>query len=195
VLFKPVPIIGPTQIEASLAVPAKHHNYAVAGKMLNAFAVGAIGAEDDFWLVALEPPAEGEGPYRPILYANLLDAFGRRLVTLTRNEATWNPRGCAVAQDGERLVVSGPDGREVLRVTTTWVRANGCYVSYFRCRLKDRQGVVRAESRGQADQPTLMVYGKAGYGIRPNATFAQNDGLGEEEVRRVMALAGLGPVA
>jgi hypothetical protein len=190
-LFKPQPLISPVQVETSMAIPAPHHNYAVAGGMYNAFALGPVGAEDDFWLVALEPPQQGPGASRPRLSANILDAFGRRLLTLDEGAATYNPRGCAVGATDGSYRVTGPDGRELLRVDTVWVKALGYHVSYFHCRLKDRTGVVRMESQGSADAPSAMLHGPAAYGIRAGGTFARNDGLRTEYVARVMEMAGL----
>lgn len=190
-LFKPQPLISPVQIETSMALPARHHNYAVSGGMCNAFAVGAIGAEADFWLVAGEPPSEGEGASLPLLYANLLDGFGRRLLTLAANRPTYNPKGCSVQAETPGLRVLAADGQEVLRVDTVWVKAMGYHVSYFHCRLKDRAGVIRMESRGASDQPSAAVHGRAAFGVRPNGTFARNDGLSEEQVHQAMVLLHL----
>ena len=174
-----------------MAVPARHHNYAVAGAMFNAFAVGAVGAENDFWFVGLQPPEEGEPASRPLLCANLLDPFGRRLLTLERNVPTYNPKNCSALASEDAYRIVGPDAQDVLRVQTVWVKSLGYHVSYFHCRFKDRSGVVRMESRGVADAPSAMLHGRAAYGIRANATFARNDGLGEEQVRRVMEWAGM----
>lgn len=186
-LFKPQPLIFPPKVSTSLLVPAEHHNYALAGQLVNAFAAGRIGAEDDLWLVGAEPPRTGEGAAQPLLSGNLLDAFGRRLVTLDRNEIVFQARPCTLqpAEGGWRLLAGG---QEVLRVETRAVHAAGCAVTYLHCVLKDRTGAVRLETRGGPDSPTLIVRGRHAYGLRGDDTFAMNEGLSEEELARAVAL-------
>ncbi len=69
--------------------PGEFGNYLVAGKLCNAFAVGNVGAADDFYLVGAE--ATDESPY-PIVTGVVLDAAGQVLFRLKRNVLTGDCR-------------------------------------------------------------------------------------------------------
>ena len=186
-LFKPQPLIFPPKVSTSLLVPADHHNYVLEGQMVNAFAAGRIGAEDDFWLAGAEPAIQGEHAGRPRITGNILDAFGRRLVTLEGNRITFAARPSEIVRtdDGWRLVCGG---REVLRLETRPARAGGSALTYLHGMCKDRRGAVRLETRGAADNPSLLLRGPHAYGLRPDDTFAMNEGLSEEELRQAVAV-------
>jgi hypothetical protein len=193
VLFKPVPLLGPPRISTSLAVPAGHHNYSLGGELVSSFALGAVGAEDDLWLVAAEPPAEGPGASRALLSGRILDAFGRPLAVLEGNRLQEARRPAEVREtEAGWQLLSG--GRVILEVETRASRAAGCAVSYVLGLLRDRRGAVRLESRGGPDSPSLVLHGPFAYGLRPDDRFGQNHGLSEEQcadaAARMRALAG-----
>ena len=188
-MFKPQPLIFDPKVSTSPIIPARHHNYAVGGNLVNAFATGPIGAEDDFWLLALEPPnAEGLA-VGPLICANILDAFGRRLLTLERNAPTFNPRGCRVEAAGGRLDVTDARGRGVFHIDVREVRAAECLVSYISGYFKDKNGAVRMDTRGPEANPSVVLQGRHGLGLRPDGSIALNKGLTDEEVARVAAMA------
>lgn len=189
--LKPITLIFPPKVQTSPLFAAPDHNYAVGGQLVNAFAAGAIGAEDDFWLVALPPATDGTHPAGPLICANLLDPFGRRLLTLERNAPTFNPRGCLLESNPDRLVVTA-GRRELLRIEVRPVRAAGCRVSYAFALLKDRHGAVCLETRGPDDSPSVVLHGHHGLGLRPDLSIALNHGLepGELEVVRRLAESG-----
>lgn len=186
-LFKPVSLLGPPRISTSFAVPAAHHNYSLGGEMVNAFALGPIGAEDDFWLVAAEPPVEGEGAAAALLSGSLLDAFGRRLCVLERNALAWAGPGVELGRTEQGLEVRS-SGQLILMAETRFARAPGCAVTYIHGLLRDRRGAVRLESRGGPDSPSLVVHGRFAYGLRPDDTFGQNLGLDDAQLARAAAL-------
>lgn len=191
-MFKPQPLIFDPKVSASLLLPAPHHNYAVGGDLVNAFAVGPVGSDDDFWFVALEPPTTDAAEAGPLICANLFDAFGRRLLTLDHNEPIHNPRGCRIERGPGEFLVTDPHGRDLCRVETREVRAAGCRVSYIRALFKDRSGAVRLESRGPVGSPSLVLQGRYAVGLRADDTVAVNRGLSEGEVAALAALAHRG---
>lgn len=188
-MFKPQKLIFDPKVSTSPLIPARHHNYAVGGNLVNAFATGPLGAEDDFWFVALEPPDAEDQPVLPVISANILDAFGRRLLTLARNEVVHNPRGCRVASGADRLEVTDARGHEVFRVDVRPARAAECLVSFISGHFKDRSGAVRMETRGQEASPSVVLHGRHALGLRPDGTVAVNKGLTDEEAARFSAMA------
>lgn len=191
-LFKPQKLLFDPKVSASLLVPAPHHNYAVGGNLVNAFATGPIGAEDDFWLVALEPPAGKVDGIRPLISANLMDAFGRRLLTLDRNRPTFNPRDCRVEESADDLRIIDGRGRDICRVNTRAVQAAECRVSYIHALFKDKAGTVRMETRGPATSPSVVLSGRYALGLREDDTLAINKGLTDLEMARLAAMAHAG---
>lgn len=71
--------------------PGRFNNYLVAGNLCNAFAIGQIGDEKDFFLVGVEP--EYETNY-PLLTGNIFDSEGNLLCRIARNALVHNPGNC-----------------------------------------------------------------------------------------------------
>ena len=69
----------------------EYHNYDIAGNICNAFVLGEVGANDDFYLVGVDP---GEETFYPLLTGNILDSEGKLLFQLARNNLVVNPGKC-----------------------------------------------------------------------------------------------------
>ena len=189
-LFNPnTPLLFDLKVPFAKARPSPYHNYELAGGLVNAFALGPIGAEDDLWLAALEPPPVGEGAAQPLVCGNLLDPFGRRLLTLDFNLPTFNPKGCAVTAGPDGLDVRDPGGRALLTIRTGRARPEEPAVSYVQGLLKDRTGAVRLEARAASGRPSLLLHGPLAYGVGADGRVAVDDGLGDEATRRLGELA------
>jgi hypothetical protein len=72
--------------------PGQFNNYLIAGNVCNAFAMGELGASDDFFLVGAEPADESS---YPLLTGNILDSEGDLLFRLVRNVLVINPGKCS----------------------------------------------------------------------------------------------------
>jgi hypothetical protein len=44
-------------------MPGMYNNYLIAGNICNAFALGEIGSQDDFFLIGAEPEDESNYPF------------------------------------------------------------------------------------------------------------------------------------
>lgn len=95
---------------------AADSNYVIGGNVCNAFAVGAIGADDDFFMIAARPRPESN---YPLISGNFLDAGGRVLCKLERNVFVTNPGNCTKIF-GERIgyEIRDANGSLLLRVST-----------------------------------------------------------------------------
>lgn len=65
------------------------HTYLIGGGRHRMFAMGNLGASDDFFLVGSEP--EEETANYPLLTGNILESEGTPLFRLVRNVITINP--------------------------------------------------------------------------------------------------------
>jgi hypothetical protein len=72
--------------------PNGHSDFLLGTVLCNAFVMGEIGAEDDFFLAGV-PAQEFEG--YPLLTGNFLDSEGNRLFRIVRNTFVFNPRDCS----------------------------------------------------------------------------------------------------
>jgi hypothetical protein len=120
------------------------HNYLIAGNLCNAFAIGALGANDDFFLAGAEPA--GESNY-PLLTGNLIGADGKVLCRLVKNVITVNPGSCSKVQgDYIGYEIRDQKGYTVCQVLTKFERlpgdATGCFVTTLTGSFHDKSGKV-----------------------------------------------------
>ena len=62
--------------------PGRFHDYVIAGNTCNAFCIGEIGSEDDFFLIGCEPEPDSNFP---MLTGNILSSEGEKLFSIVRN--------------------------------------------------------------------------------------------------------------
>jgi len=75
--------------------PDSFSNYVIAGAFTNAFAIGAIGASDRFFLVG-SPPEPGS--QQAILSGVICNPEGKMLCRIERNVLVANPGGCEIVR-------------------------------------------------------------------------------------------------
>lgn len=96
------------------------NNYLIAGNVCNAFALGELGSQDDFFLVGAEP--EEESSY-PLLTGNILDSEGKVLFRLVRNVLFLNPGHCSrILGDHVGYEIHDSSGVPILKVRTLFER-------------------------------------------------------------------------
>lgn len=77
------------------------HNYNVGTNVSGGFALGNVGAKDDFWLCGLQTD---EGVPEPLLCGSILDSKGSLLIRINNSHFTYNPARC------ERVISSSDHG-------------------------------------------------------------------------------------
>ena len=121
-------------------------NYVIGSNICNGFAIGAIGASDDFFLVGV--PATEEGAY-PTLTGNFLDAEGNPLFRLVRNVLVANPRNCSkIIGNHIGFEIHDAEGKAVFKVESTWKdEGKGSYITTISGTFcgKDGSVIVRAD--------------------------------------------------
>jgi hypothetical protein len=140
------------------------HIYFVGGNACNAFCLGNIGIEDDFFLVGAE--ADAETNY-PMLTGNFFSSEGEFLFRLVRNVLTINPGQCSkIIGDHIGYQIRDSAGEEILTVRTTWTGMDGPspkLVTTLAGKFYDRSRklVVHAKSGKESgvDLDTKMILG------------------------------------
>ena len=112
------------------------HNYRVAGRVCNAFVVGAPGSDDAFFLVGALPSDEADVP---LVTAHLVDTDGTSLCRLVRNVLVSNPGRCAKVLSAQRgYTVRDADGATLLAVDARLERLPGDDIETFVTRFSGR---------------------------------------------------------
>ena len=70
----------------------EYNTYNIGGNTCKTFAIGTPGAEEDFFLVGSEPPADSS---YPMLTGNVLSSDGEPLFRLVQNQLIINPGHCS----------------------------------------------------------------------------------------------------
>jgi len=110
-------------------MPGEFNNYLIAGNVCNAFALGELGSQDDFFLVGAEP--EEESSY-PLLTGNILDSEGNVLFRLVRNVLVLNPGHCSrILGDHVGYEIHDSSGKLILKVRTLFEHLPGSVDKMF----------------------------------------------------------------
>lgn len=169
--------------------PNAFSNYLVGSNYTNAFAIGNVGATDDFFLVGA-PPA-GEDSY-PMLTGNFLDAEGNFLFRIVRNILVVNPRNCSrIMGNHIGYEIHDGEGNRVLKVETTfgtdqryYTVVNGMFFD------KERRQVAVADGGGLVVQPHVKI----AMGFNGGA-FAYHLLMSQDELSVAAICVGTGGVA
>jgi hypothetical protein len=163
--------------------PGETNNYAIAGNICNAFALGELGAKDDFFLLGAEPSSDS--PY-PLLTGNILDSEGNVLFRLVRNVIIFNPGHCSkIAGDLLGYEIHDSAGVQIFKVRTVFEKVDGlgeeCFITTLAANFcnKNRELVFEANS-GDAEE-RIVTSVKSAFGFTGNA-FAAAMGMSNADV-------------
>lgn len=168
----------------------KHHNYLIAGNVCNAFVLGELGSQDDFFLVGAEPPDDSP---QPLLTGNVLDSKGKLLFRLVRNELTTNPGRCVktLNAQGDYEIRDG-NGVQIVKVTTRVEKLPGLpqesVVTTLLANFFDRSGSLVFNAHGGDGQEHIESRGKAAFGF--NNVFDYVQGYTDDELAIAKTMLG-----
>lgn len=115
-----------------------YSNYLVGSNLVNAFAFGAVGSSNDFFLLGAEPSPDTD---YPLLTGNILDSEGNPLFRLVRNVLVFNPRSCSkVHGDHIGYAIHDGTGVPIMKVETRYDDTTESYVTRLAGRFFDKQG-------------------------------------------------------
>lgn len=181
-----------TLLAQNVFTPGRYNNYLVAGNLTNAFAMGDIGAQDDFFLVGAEPPDES---IYPLLTGNVLDSEGQPLFKLVRNVLTINPGQCSkIVSDHVGYEIHDSAGNMVFKVETKFQKVAGMedgegFITTLRGTLYDKHGAVAFAAHG-GDSEHLEANAKMALGFTGNSfAFSQGMGARDTEIARSALLS------
>lgn len=151
----------------STFMPGEFNNYLLGGNVCNAFAVGDVGSEDDFFLIGAEPEEESSFP---MLTGNILDSEGDVLFRLVRNTLVINPGNCSkIYGDHIGYEIHDATGELIFRVNTQFRTLpeweEPCFVTTLTANFFDKDGtrVLQANSGEGGEWLHTSVPGVLGY--------------------------------
>lgn len=157
----------PSILVRNQIMPGRFNNYLLAGNVCNAFILGEVGSQDDFFLVGAEPT--DESPY-PLLTGNILDSEGTVLFRLVRNMLVFNPGDCSRIF-GDRLGYEIHDsaGKPIFKVKTVFSElpplGYESFVTTIAANFYNKKGelVFRANSGEEDERIELNVKSVIGF--------------------------------
>lgn len=158
------------------------NNYLIAGNVCNAFALGELGSQDDFFLVGAEP--EEESSY-PLLTGNILDSEGNTLFRLVRNVLVLNPGHCSrIKGDHVGYEIHDSSDVPILKVRTVFERLpesdEKMFVTTLAGKFYNKKGeLVFLANSGEQDE-RIEVNVKSAFGFARGLGFVQ--GMSKEEM-------------
>ena len=170
--------------------PGKFNNYLIAGNVCNAFALGEIGSETDFFLVGSEP--DDESPY-PLLTGSILDSEGNVLFRLVRNMLVLNPGHCSkIRADLTSYEIHDSAGKPILSIRTMFEplpnNDESMYVTTIRAKFYNRSGELVFSANSGDETERIEASCKAAFGSGGLAVGYTEDEL--QLVNFVMATRG-----
>lgn len=174
----------PGIIARSVFQPGDTNNYAIAGNVCNAFAIGNLGATDDFFLVGAEPPPDS--PY-PLLTGNILDSEGNVLFRLVRNVIAFNPGHCSkIVGDLLGYEIHDSAGQLVFKVRTVFEHVEGiegeCFVTTLTANFYDKNRQLVFEANSGAESERIITETKTAFGFTGTG-FGMVAGMDDDDVR------------
>jgi len=200
-VYAPV-LLGGTSVTTITAIrsrfgPLGLNSYLIAGNVCNAFALGDVGSEDDFFLIGAEPSEESS---YPLLTGNILDSEGKVLFRLVQNVLVINPGRCSKILGNQiGYEIHDAAGNLILRLHTAFEALPGTleksFVTTITANFYDRTGslVFRANS-GQPDERiessvrTLLGFSNGVF------SFASGVSPQDEMIRAAIALESHGAI-
>jgi len=151
--------------------PGKYNNYAIAGNICNAFALGEIGSQEDFFLVGTEPIEES---FYPLLTGNILDSEGNVLFRLVRNILAINPFNCSkILGDHVGYEIHDGVGNLILKVRTIYERLpktdNEMFVTTLTGNFYNKQGKLIFTANSGEENEHIDSKVKCIFGCKGNA--------------------------
>lgn len=168
-------------------MPGKYNNYVLAGNICNAFALGEIGSQDDFFLLGAEP--EDESNY-PLLTGNILDSEGNVLFRLVRNVLVINPGHCSrIFSDHVGYEIHDSVGNLIFKVKTMFESLRGIGEKMFVTTIaasfynKEKQLVFQANSGEPNERIETNV--KSAFGFTGGFGLVQGMASDELELTKI----------
>lgn len=164
-------------------MPGVFNNYVIAGNVCNAFALGELGSQHDFFLVGAEPQEESS---YPLLTGNILDSEGNVLFRLVRNVLVLNPGHCSkILGDHVGYEIHDSSGVLILKIRTLFQPLLGSqgpemFVTTLAGNFynKEKELVFSANSGEQDERIETNI--KCAFGF--SGGFGLVQGMSEEEI-------------
>jgi hypothetical protein len=165
-------MVGEAIFVQNTMMPGHYNNYAIAGNICNAFALGEVGSVDDFFLIGAEP--RDESPF-PLLTGNILDSEGNVLFRLVRNQLVINPGHCSrILGDHIGYEIHDSAGKLIFQVRAEFTKLPTldaeCFITTISANFYDKnKNLVFEAQSGKSGEHiranTKCVFGAAGQAL------------------------------
>ncbi len=182
----------PSILTKNIFTLGKHHNYVVGGNVCNAFVLGELGSQDDFFLIGAEPRGEGTNP---LLTGNILDSEGHLLARVVGNGLTINPQDFIKLVDTEGgFEIQDRNGVRILKAMTRVEQLAGIPQEYFVTTMwgnfYDRSGTLVFNAHGGDGEEYIESSRKAAFGFNTVFDYVQGYTDDELEVAKTVLTSG-----
>lgn len=163
-------------------MPGKFNNYLIGGNVCNAFVVGEIGSQDDFFLVGAEPIEESN---YPLLTGNILDSEGNVLFRLVRNMLTVNPGHCSkISADYVDYEIHDGDDKFIFRIQTLFQKlpesGDKMFVTTLSGNFYNKKGELLFSATSGEEDERIETNAKCAFGF--TGGFGLVQGMSKEEI-------------
>jgi hypothetical protein len=175
----------------NVVMPGEYNNYLIGGNLCNAFAVGEIGAVDDFFMVGTEPSDESS---YPIITGNILDSEGNVLFRLVRNTLHINPGQCSkIVGDILGYEIHDSAGKMIFRISTKYEYSERlkreCFVTTIDGNFYDKAKQLVFSATSGSDAERIEAVGKCALGFSGGFGIVQNYSKDEMDIVRIALLS------
>jgi hypothetical protein len=182
----------PSTLIRNVLCKGRFNNYLVGGNICNAFALGELGASDEFFLIGAEPP--GESNY-PLLTGNILDSEGHVLFRLVKNMLVINPGHCSkILGDHIGYEIHDGNGHLIFRVQTRFEALPGdtaeSFVTTISANFFDKTGALVFQAASGGDDERIELKVKSAFGFTGGFGIVQGMNDDEMTVARMMLGSG-----
>jgi hypothetical protein len=138
-------------VQKSTIDPHPEGNYLLGDTICGSFAVGAIGATDDFFLIGAPPFPD---THYPLITGNVLDSDGSLLFRLVRNQLIINPGNCSkISADLVGYEIYDSAKRLIFRVKTFFDEKKEMFVTRMEGNFYDKNKNLVFKSTFGQDHP------------------------------------------
>ncbi len=171
-----------SKLAGNVSYPIGINPYLIGSNVCNAFVIGEIGSDEEFFLIASPPQPDSN---YPMITGNFLDSEGKVIFKLIQNNLIINPGHCSkILSDRVGYEINDHAGNLILKVATRFESLPGqneeLWVTTIEGNFFNKQGTRVVEANGSEG----FIETSIGCAMGFNGTaFAFNLGMSDEQLQ------------